>query len=243
MLSTFGTLARARTLQITRRAVQSQLRNNSTTPSPSPSFPAREGTLPDSMLLSPIFPTASTSKSTPQSTTSYLDLPDHQIFLNLPPAEDPLLQYFASWMMMSGKRHAAQRRIQRCLLHLHAFTRMEPLPLLRKAVDMAAPNVRVVTHKSGGKSTIIPVALNEQQRARYAVKEILEAAKKKPGKTVEERLARELLAVLGGTSAVLDQKRTLHKLAMVNRCVIFTLASYTLSYNVCHRGNIKEPRL
>ena len=48
---------------------------------------------------------------------------------------------------------------------------------------------------------------------------ILEASNTKPGKTLEERLAREIIAVLEGNSKALAKKMELHRFAMVNRYV------------------------
>ena len=48
---------------------------------------------------------------------------------------------------------------------------------------------------------------------------ILEASDSKPGKTLEERLAREVIAILEGNSKALAKKMELHRVAMVNRCV------------------------
>jgi hypothetical protein len=61
--------------------------------------------------------------------------------------------------------------------------------------------------------------LGEKQRTRFAVKWILEACDSKPGKTLEERLAREVIAVLEGNSRALAKKLELHRTAMINRYV------------------------
>jgi len=49
------------------------------------------------------------------------------------------------------------------------------------------------------------------------VRWILEASDSKPGKTLEERLAREVIAVIEGNSKALAKKMELHRFAMVNR--------------------------
>ncbi|KAA1478322.1 ribosomal protein S7 [Dentipellis sp. KUC8613] len=137
--------------------------------------------------------------------------------LDIPPAEDPLLQYITDFMQFNGKRKRAQRTVSRMLLWLHTFTRQAPLPILREAVRAAAPAVRSISHKHGGKTVVRPVALKEKQRVRFAVDWILKASKSKSGQTVEERMAREVIAVLQGSSSVLDAKRRVHEVAMVNR--------------------------
>lgn len=229
MFSNFARLFRSEISNVSQRSpISRRIVTAASSTSSNPSFPMPlDEHLPDDALLSP---KASGSKPILQPVPSYADLPDHQIVLNLPPAEDPLLHYLASSIMQDGKRHAAQRRVRRTLLHLHAFTRLEALPLLRKAVELAAPSVRVITHKSGGKSTSIPVALNEKQRVRYALQAILHASNSKAGKTLEERLAREVVHVLSNdaNNAALKKKDTLHKFAMVNRCVHVSCVRFIL---------------
>ena len=139
--------------------------------------------------------------------------------LNIPPAEDPLLHYLTSSIMKHGRRSKAARITSRTLLHLHSFTRSEPLPLLREAILVASPAVKCLSHRHGAKNVYKPVALGEKHRTRYAVQWILDASDSKPGKTLEERLAREVIAVLEGNSKALAKKTEVHRLAMVNRYV------------------------
>ncbi|KAL5511197.1 hypothetical protein ACEPAH_4412 [Sanghuangporus vaninii] len=153
----------------------------------------------------------------PPNGLSYTGLPDHKIFLDIPPAQDPLIHYLASSLLHDGRRHSAERRAARVLLHLHTLTRAEPLPLLRQAIEKVMPNVRVTRHKHSTKIIEIPVALNEKQQVRYAMKWMLKEAEVRGGRTIEERLAREIVLVLNGTSGALKQKNVLHTTAMVNR--------------------------
>ena len=139
--------------------------------------------------------------------------------LDIPPAEDPLLQFMANTIMRHGKRKRASRIVSRMLLWVHSLTRAPPLDIVRQAVLLAAPAVRIMSHTHGGKIVARPVALSEKQRTRYAVKWIIKACENRPGQTLEERLAREIIATLQGTSSVLTEKDRLHTLAMVNRCV------------------------
>ena len=91
-----------------------------------------------------------------------------------------------------------------------------------------------------------PVPLGEKQRTRFAIKWMLAAAEHRKGRTIEERLAREALAIIkgkpedirgkpednkgkpedkgkpddnNGWQEVLKKKHDVHRLGMVNRCV------------------------
>ncbi|KAF9462267.1 ribosomal protein S7 domain-containing protein [Collybia nuda] len=136
--------------------------------------------------------------------------------MDIPPAEDPLLHYITSRLMQHGNRAKASRIMSRTLLHIHAFTRAPPLPIVRKAVFDAAPAVRTLMHRQGGKTVPKPIALGEKQRTRFAVQAILKSIEKKSG-ALEWKLARELISIVQGTSEVLKKKEEIHRFAMVNR--------------------------
>ncbi|EGN93862.1 hypothetical protein SERLA73DRAFT_126282 [Serpula lacrymans var. lacrymans S7.3] len=137
--------------------------------------------------------------------------------MDIPPPEDPLLQYLTSALLHHGHRAKAARMTSLTLLHIHAFTRAPPLPILREAIMAAAPAVRCMSHKHGSKNVAKPIALGEKQRVRTAVQMIIKASEKKNGKTIAERLAREMIAVVQGDSRALEERETIHRFAMVNR--------------------------
>jgi small subunit ribosomal protein S7 len=136
----------------------------------------------------------------------------------IPPTEDPLLHYIASMFLHHGHRAKASRITSRTLLYIRNLTNSPPLPILREAVLAASPAVRTMMHRQGAKNIARPIALGEKQRTRFAVKWILEASEKQKGKTAEERLAREIIAISQGNSDALKKKMEAHRFAMVNRC-------------------------
>ncbi|KAH9053588.1 ribosomal protein S7 domain-containing protein [Lactarius vividus] len=156
----------------------------------------------------PPVPAAAKSVSLPNAPPPMLDIP---------PAEDPLLQFMANTIMRHGKRKRASHIVSRMLLWVHSLTRAPPLDIVRQAVLLASPAVRSMSHTQGGKIVSRPIALSEKQRTRYAVKWILKASENRPGQTLEERLAKEIVAILQGTSSVLAEKERVHTFAMVNR--------------------------
>jgi small subunit ribosomal protein S7 len=122
------------------------------------------------------------------------------------------------------------------LLHIHAFTRAPPLPIVRQAIFNAAPAVRTLMHKHGGKVVGKPVALSEKQRTRFAVKSILDVISKKPGR-LDEKLAREMISIVQGSSDVLKKKLDVHQVAMVNRYVYMETWHRTFYSMLWYRGN------
>ncbi|KAF8480064.1 ribosomal protein S7 [Russula ochroleuca] len=172
-----------------------------------------------SVPASPLSPlTTTTVLSTPSATpTPPFDSHAPPPVLDIPPVEDPLLQFMTNTIMRHGKRKRASRTVSRMLLWVHSLTRAPPLEIVREAVLLAAPAVRTMSHTHGGKIVSRPIALSEKQRTRYALKWIIKACDNRPGQTIEERLAREIIATVQGTSSVLLEKERAHMFAMVNR--------------------------
>lgn len=139
----------------------------------------------------------------------------------IPPEEDPLLHYLTSAITKHGERKKAARIVANTLLHIHTLTRAPPLPVVRRAVDAAAPACRVVTLIHGAKRLFKPVALGEKQRTRFAVQWILDSSDKRPEHKLEERLAREMIDIIQCTDPkendALKKKLEVHVLAMRNR--------------------------
>lgn len=144
--------------------------------------------------------------------------------INIPPQQDPLLQYLASRLMNHGHRQKASRIVSRTLLNIHAYTRAPPLPILRRAIFALAPAVRCLKHRHATKTIYKPVAVSEKQGIHFAVEWLLEECKgRQGGPMIEERLAREIIKVLHNTSEAMKKKTEMHALAMVNRYVIRSL--------------------
>ncbi|KIM49762.1 hypothetical protein M413DRAFT_438899 [Hebeloma cylindrosporum] len=142
---------------------------------------------------------------------------------HIPPAQSPLLHLFTNLIMKDGKYALAAKTTSQMLLNIHALTRSPPMPIFEHAILSASPFVRCKRQKErGGKATLRPMALSERQRMRIGIKWIVTAVEKRgtPGRTHAERLARELLAVIKGTSSVLSLKEQMHTTAMQNRGVL-----------------------
>lgn len=74
------------------------------------------------------------------------------------------------------------------------------------------------SQKTGGKVLLKPEALNEKQRTRVGINNLLKASFGKSGRSLGERLARECVAVVaGGDSESVRAKESVHKLATANR--------------------------
>ncbi|KAG8945982.1 hypothetical protein FRC04_012100 [Tulasnella sp. 424] len=135
----------------------------------------------------------------------------------IPPAEDPLLSLLTNIIMRDGKRHRAAKLVTGTLSYLHSVTLAPPLPILREAVRLASPAVKVSTLRKSAKNVPSPRALTERQSTKQALRWILAASEKRSDKSITHRLAKEIVGVVKGDSDVLKRKEEVHRLAVVNR--------------------------
>ncbi|KAK4688069.1 small subunit ribosomal protein S7, partial [Tremellales sp. Uapishka_1] len=137
----------------------------------------------------------------------------------LPPKIDPTLDLFTNLLMKHGKKAEAQGMVSRILSLLQNATNSPPLPLLHQAFTQCSPSIRMVSIKQGSKSVQSPRGLNERQRLRQGIMWMLKCAERgrKSGAKREDRIAREILAVLEGTSEVFKRIEEVHRAGMVNR--------------------------
>lgn len=121
-------------------------------------------------------------------------------------------------ILRDGKKARAQRMV---LDSLKILEKKEDITdakaMLYDAIERAAPLLAIRATKRHAKVIHVPTPLRINQRRHRAVKWILEAARKRPEKSLEERLAGELYDIHKGTSSVLERRAQVHKQALANR--------------------------
>ncbi|KAL1410379.1 hypothetical protein Q8F55_004387 [Vanrija albida] len=138
----------------------------------------------------------------------------------LPPKVEPVLDLFTKLMMRDGKKASADRRAADILAKIQAASNQPPLPLLRRAIEMSAPSIRILHAKTTAVKTIqVPKALNERQRWHAGIKNLFRAAErgKRTGVRFNDRVAREVFAVLEGSSDVFKKVEEVHRQGMLGR--------------------------
>jgi len=136
---------------------------------------------------------------------------------NVPLRTDPILKSLINNLMRDGKKATATKHILDMLNHMSKAMHANPLPAVKEAIRIASPLVRLQTRKQGGKNTQVPIALFSNQSRRRGIIAIIEASKKRNDNKLSLRLAKEMIAVLEGSSSAVTRKLDVHKLATANR--------------------------
>ena len=131
--------------------------------------------------------------------------------------QSQLVHKFINRMMHSGKKSTAAGIIYSSLDLVEARAKREPLEVLDQAIRNVAPTVEVKPRRVGGANYQVPVEVPPDRRLSLAMRWILTAARARPGKSMAEKLAGELLDAAGNQGAAIKRREEVHKMAEANR--------------------------
>ena len=124
---------------------------------------------------------------------------------------------FINQVMRKGKKTIAKKTVYRAFDVVKEKTKKEPLEIFEKAISNASPLLEVRPKRIGGATYQVPVEVRGERRLTLAMRWIIEAAKSKKGKPMQEKLAEELINAANNTGVAIKKKEDTHKMAEANR--------------------------
>ena len=128
-----------------------------------------------------------------------------------------LLSRFINRMMRGGKKSLAARIMYDAMDIIEERTRRNSLEVFEKAVQNSTPIIEVKPRRVGGSTYQIPVEVSSRRRLTLAIRWLLASCRARPGKSMSEKLAAELLDASQGVGATIKKKEDTHKMAEANR--------------------------
>jgi len=129
----------------------------------------------------------------------------------------PLVATFINRMMRGGKKSVASGVMYDAMDLMEVRTKRNPLEVFEKAIENVMPVIEVKPRRVGGSTYQIPVEVPSHRRLALAIRWLLAAARSRPGKSMSEKLAAELLDASQNTGATIKKKEDTHKMAEANR--------------------------
>jgi small subunit ribosomal protein S7 len=124
---------------------------------------------------------------------------------------------FVNRMMWEGKRSIGLRIVHKAMSILQQKTDKEPLEVFLKALDNVKPVVEVKSRRVGGATYQVPVEIRESRREALGMRWIINAARARSGRGMEDRLAAELMDAFSNTGTAFKKKEDTHKMAEANK--------------------------
>jgi small subunit ribosomal protein S7 len=120
-------------------------------------------------------------------------------------------------MMHGGKKSVASKVLYDAFDIMEVRTKRDSLETFEKAVQNAMPVIEVKPRRVGGSTYQIPVEVSGDRRLTLAIRWLLASTKARPGKSMAEKLAAELLDASQGVGATIKKKEDTHRMAEANR--------------------------
>ena len=127
------------------------------------------------------------------------------------------LAKFMNVVMLSGKKAVAERIVYGALEQISAKTDKEPIEVFNTAINNIKPLVEVKSRRVGGANYQVPVEVRPVRRLALAMRWLREAAKKRGEKSMELRLAGELLDAAEGRGNAMKKREDTHRMAEANK--------------------------
>jgi len=127
------------------------------------------------------------------------------------------LAKFMNVVMLSGKKAVAERIVYGALDQIQSKTGKEPLEVFNTAINNIKPIVEVKSRRVGGANYQVPVEVRPVRRLALAMRWLREAAKKRGEKSMDLRLAGELLDASEGRGGAIKKREDTHKMAEANK--------------------------
>ncbi len=134
-----------------------------------------------------------------------------------PVYQSPLVTKFINCMMLDGKRSTTERIFYGAMDTIKERTNEDPLKVFRKAVDNVKPALEVKSRRVGGSNYQVPVEVRPQRRMALALRWLIGYARARPEKSMDEKLANEIVDAANGRGATFKKKEDTHRMAEANK--------------------------
>jgi small subunit ribosomal protein S7 len=130
---------------------------------------------------------------------------------------DQLVAKFVNSLMLAGKRSTAEKCLYGAFEIIEERYKDEPLDVFKKALDAVKPRVEVKSRRVGGATYQVPVEVRSDRRNALAMRWLVQYSRARGEKSMEERLAAELMEASQGRGNAVKKREDTHKMADANK--------------------------
>ncbi len=124
---------------------------------------------------------------------------------------------FINRLMLRGQKATAERIVYNALQFTAQQVNSSPEEALERAIRNATPLLMVKSRRVGGATYQVPMEVGEDRGRALAMRWLIASARTRSGKSMEERLASELVDAVHGRGAAIKRRDDLHKMAEANK--------------------------
>lgn len=130
---------------------------------------------------------------------------------------EKLVTKFVNSLMVDGKKRLAYRVFYNTINIVGEKAQEDGLEVWKRALNNVMPSVEVKSRRVGGATFQVPVEVRPNRKTALGIKWIIRYARLRGEKTMEEKLAGEILAASKGEGASIKKKDDTHRMAEANK--------------------------
>ena len=135
-----------------------------------------------------------------------------------PKFNDLLIAKFTNVLMVNGKKSIARRILYSAMADIESREKeTPPLEVVKIAVDHVTPTVEVKSRRVGGSTYQVPVEVRPSRRQALAIRWIIQNASSRGGRSMESKLANELVDAFNNRGGAVRKKEDVHRMADANK--------------------------
>ena len=124
---------------------------------------------------------------------------------------------FINYIMKGGKKSIASKIVYQSFDFIKEKTQKDPLEIFKKAIESISPFIEIKSRRVGGANYQVPTPTTESRRFILACRWIIDAARKRKGKTMFEKLGQEFLEATENQGNAIKKKEDVHRMAEANK--------------------------
>ncbi|MCP4231895.1 MAG: 30S ribosomal protein S7 [bacterium] len=128
-----------------------------------------------------------------------------------------LVTRFINCLMLKGKKSIAESIFYNAMDIVKERTGDDPFAVFNKAIGNIKPSLEVKSRRVGGSTYQIPIEVHPARRNALAIRWIIQFARSRHEKTMEQRLANEIVDAANNTGAAIKKKEDTLRMAEANK--------------------------
>ena len=130
----------------------------------------------------------------------------------------PLVSKMINMIMHNGNKSVARNIVYEAFVRVsEKLGKGDPVDLLLGALENVRPKLEVKSRRVGGATYQVPVEVSFERQQSLAFRWLINAARSRRGKPMEESIAMEIIDAYNKTGTVVKKRSDMHRMAQANR--------------------------
>ena len=120
-------------------------------------------------------------------------------------------------IMLDGKKGVAQKIVYGAFARVEEKTGKPALEVFEQALNNVMPSLEVKARRIGGATYQVPIEVRPERRQALGLRWLTNFSRNRSEKTMEERLANEIMDAANETGSAVKRKEEMHRMAEANK--------------------------